>query len=113
MKRLLALAVMSFLVATGASYAQAPKMKEMTALGKVKSVAAASVVVTDKAGKDWTFAVDKETRVVAKGASTKAAASKASGASLSIVDLIKAGQNVRVRYHDMGGTMHAAEVRVQ
>ena len=36
-----------------------------TAKGTVKTVAADSLTVTDSAGKDWTFAVDTKTKVIA------------------------------------------------
>jgi hypothetical protein len=124
MKKLLALAVVA-LFATGSAYAQdkakadkpaaqktaAPKT--LTATGTVKSVAADSIVVTDKDGKDHTFGVDAKTAVQAKGAGTKTAAAKAQGkAGISITDAVKSGDKVTVKYHDMGGTMHAASVRV-
>ena len=61
------------------------------------------------AGKDTTFTVDKDTRVIGKGMGTKSAAS---GGKLAISDAISTGDTVSVTYHDMGGTMHAATVRV-
>ena len=113
------------MLATGASaLAQAPaadagakppsteKMATMSATGTVKSVAADSVVVTDKDGKDWTFAVDNATKVVAKGASHKSDEKKAEHAPMMITDVVKTGDKVSVKYHDMDGKMHAASVRV-
>ena len=113
------------MLATGASaLAQAPapdagakppstaKMATMSATGTVKSVAADSVVVTDKDGKDWTFAVDTATKVVAKGASHKSDEKKAEHAPMMITDVVKTGDKVSVKYHDMDGKMHAASVRV-
>ncbi len=87
--------------------------KTMTANGTVKSVAADSIVVTDKDGKDWTFAVDEHTKVIAKGASHMSAEKKAAGEPVTIVDAVKEGAKVNVKYHDMDGKMHAASVRVQ
>jgi alpha-tubulin suppressor-like RCC1 family protein len=92
--------------------AAAGKMAAMTAKGTVKSVAADSIVVTDKDGKDWTFAVDKTTKVYAKGGSHMTAEKKASGETMTIADAVKVGEKVTVKYHDMGETKHAAEVRV-
>jgi len=84
-----------------------------TAKGKVKSVAADSLTVTDSAGKDWTFAVDSKTKVIASGGSHKTAATKAAGKTPEITDVVKADANVVVKYHEMdGGKMHAASVRV-
>jgi hypothetical protein len=114
------------MLATGASaLAQAPaadagaakahgaaKMATMSASGTVKSVAADSVVVTDKDGKDWTFAVDTATKVIAKGASHKSAEKAAEHEKLMITDMVKTGDKVSVKYHDMDGKMHAASVRV-
>ncbi|HEY7120796.1 MAG TPA: hypothetical protein VH475_29700 [Tepidisphaeraceae bacterium] len=87
--------------------------KTMSASGTVKSVAADSIVVTDKDGKDWTFAVDSHTKVIAKGASHMSAEKKASGEPVTIADAVKEGEKVSVKYHDMEGKMHAASVRVQ
>jgi hypothetical protein len=121
MKKLVALAAFAMLVAAGSGYAQEKKAapakeasgKTMTAQGTVKSVGADSIVVTDAKGKDWTFGVDAKTAVQAKGAGTKTAAAKAAGKTgISITDAVKSGDKVTVKYHDMGGTMHAASVRV-
>jgi hypothetical protein len=56
--------------------------------------------------------VDDKTTVEAAGAGTKtrAAASKGTPAP-KLGDIIKTGQAVEVRYHDMNGTLHAANVR--
>jgi hypothetical protein len=88
-------------------------MKAMTAKGTVKSVAADSLVVTDKDGKDWTFVVDTHTMVVARGASHMTAEKKAAGEAVTIADAVKDGDKVSVKYHDMDGKLHAASVRVQ
>ena len=87
--------------------------KTMDAKGTVKTVAADSVTVTDAAGKDWTFAVDAKTKLIAAGGSHKTAETKASGKSPALADVVKSGAKVAVKYHDMGaGKLHAAEVRV-
>jgi ABC-type Fe3+-hydroxamate transport system substrate-binding protein len=84
-----------------------------TAKGTVKTVAADSVTVTDSAGKDWTFAVDNKTKVIASGGSHKTAETKAAGKTPLITDVVKTGASVVVKYHEMdGGKMHAASVRV-
>ena len=105
MRRLLvvALSVFAFSVAQVGIQAQA---KSMTASGIVKSVSGSSLVVTAK-GKDMTFAVDGSTKFVGKGLGTKAKAG-----SLTATDAVHEGDHVSVSYHDMGGTMHAASVRV-
>ena len=87
--------------------------KTMTAKGTVKSVAADSLTITDSANKDWTFKVDSQTKVVASGGSHKTADTKAMGKTPEITDIVKAGNKVTVKYHDLGGgAMHAANVRV-
>ena len=86
--------------------------KTMSASGTVKSVSAGSLVVTDKSGKDWTFAVDSSTSIVAKGASHMTAEKKAEGKPVTLTDAVKEGEKVSVKYHEMGGKMHAASVRV-
>ncbi len=60
-----------------------------TAKGKVKTVAADSLTVTDSAGKDWTFAVDTKTKVIATGGSHKTAETKAAGKTPEITDVVK------------------------
>src|SRR5262245_30214476 len=78
------------------------------AQGTVGAVAADSVTVK-VSGKDMTFTVDSATKVVAKGAGTKSAAS---GGKMTISDAVGMGDRVTVTYHDMDGKMHASEVRV-
>jgi hypothetical protein len=103
-----ALVIFAFLAAPAAAQ-KAPKAKAMTAAGTVKSVSATELTVTDKTNKDWNFTVDPTTNVVAKGAGTKSAAK---GGKITITDVVSTGDKVSVTYHDMGGTMHAASVRV-
>jgi hypothetical protein len=79
-----------------------------TASGKVKSVTPASLVITDN-GKDMTFAVDKATRVVAKGAGT---ATQAAGGSIAFTKLVGVGDTVSVGYAGTGPAMRATEVRI-
>ena len=79
-----------------------------TANGKVKSVTAASLVVTDN-GKDLTFVVDKGTRVLAKGAGT---ATTAAGGSIAFTKLVGVGDTVSVSYAGTGAAMRATEVRI-
>ena len=106
MKRLLlfGLAVFALVVAQHAGLAG--QGKAMSASGVVKSVSASSIVVSSK-GKDMTFAVDGSTKFVGKGLGTKSAAGK-----LTATDAVHEGDQVSVSYHDMGGAMHAAQVRI-
>src|SRR4029079_11500542 len=102
------------LVVLGLVAAWRPRANEtMTTKGTVKTVAADSLTITDSAGKDWTFKVDTNTKVVASGGSHKTADTKAMGKTPANTDEVKAGAKVSVKYHDMAAQgMHAAEVRV-
>jgi hypothetical protein len=109
MKRLLlvALSVVSmFVVAQPLGLQAQEKAKAMTASGTVKSVAGDTLVVAS-AGKDMTFAIDGTTKFVGKGLSTKS-----KGGKLTATDAVSMGDMVSVTYHDMGGKMHAANVRI-
>jgi hypothetical protein len=89
-----------------AAKAAAPAAK--TVHGTVKDVSASSLTIASQ-GKDMTFAVDAKTQAVGKGMST---ATKSTGGKAPLADLIKSGDEVSVTYHDMGGSLHAASVRV-
>lgn len=88
------------------AHAQKAAAKASTVAGTAKSVTTESLVVSS-AGKDMTFHVDGTTKFIAKGLSTKSAKGK-----IMATDAVSPGDMVRVTYHDMGGTMHAATVRV-
>ena len=61
---------------------------------------------------DMKFMVDDKTVVEAPGAGTKTRAAAAKGApGMKLSDAVKTGNAVEVRYHDMGGTLHAATVK--
>jgi hypothetical protein len=107
MKRLIvALSVLGLCVAVQPIAVHAQKAKTMSASGVVKSVSGTSLTVTS-GGKDMNFTVDGSTKFVGKGLSTKSAAGK-----ITASDAVSAGDRVTVSYHDMGGTLHAANVRI-
>jgi|ERR687887_249401 hypothetical protein len=113
MKRLLlvALSIAGLCIASPAVAAQAKgqtKAKTMTASGTVKSVSADSLTITS-GGKDMTFAVDNNTKFVGKGLGAK---SKEKSGKMTASEAVAANDQVSVSYHEMGGTMHAASVRV-
>src|SRR5436309_2780579 len=85
------------------------KAKTMTASGTVKSVSGNSLVISAAGGKDMTLTVDNDTKIIGKGLSTK---KMEKGKKLTAPEAVAMGDQVSVTYHDMGGTMHAAEVRV-
>ncbi len=116
MKRLVMLSLGVLLLAAPA-FAQAAgdkaaAPKTQTAAGKVSAVTADSVTVK---GKDasWTFTVDKDTTVVAKGASHKVASLNADKKPTTITEFVKVDDEVTVSFHDMGATKHAARVTVK
>lgn len=110
MKRIAVLVAMTLLVSACATLAQP---KTTTVVGFVKTVAADSLAVNGGPGKDWTFTVDTTTKVIAKGGTHKSDAAADAGKPLMITDIVKEGQRVQVKYHDMDGKMHAAQVRVR
>jgi hypothetical protein len=109
MMRRIAVATLALLVVAG--FAFAGEAKE--ASGTVKAVTASSFTVTDSAAKDWTFAVDKETTVVAKGATHKMDKLKADGKAPTIDEFVKEKQQVTIKYAEKDGKMIAKEVRVK
>lgn len=116
MKRLLLLSL-GVLLAAAPAFAQAkaadkPAGKTISATGKVSAITADSVTVKGKDG-EWTFAVDKGTVVTAKGGSHKMAAMKADKKPTVITEFVSVGDDVSVKYHDMGATKHAANVTVR
>jgi hypothetical protein len=113
MKRLMMLFVAAVLVAAPVfAQPKAPAGKTMSAAGKVSAVTADSVTVKGKDA-EWTFTVDKDTVVVAKGASHKMAAMKDDKKPTVITEFVSVGDDVSVKYHDMGATKHAATVSVR
>ena len=83
------------------------------ASGTVKSVAGSTFVVTDSAAKDWSFDVDKNTKVFVKGGSHKMDAVKADGKPAQLSEFLAAKNEVHVEYFEKDGKMVAKEVRVK
>ena len=116
MKRVLPL-FLGVLLLTAPAFAQAKAGdkaagKTLTATGKVSAVTADSVTVKGKDG-EWKFDVDKATTVVAKGGSTKMAAIKKDNKPAVVTEFVSVGDDVSVKYHDMGASKHAATVTVR
>jgi hypothetical protein len=86
--------------------------KTLSASGKVSAVTADSVTVKGKDG-EWTFGVDKGTTVVAQGGSHKMAAMKADKKPTVVTEFVNVGDDVSVKYHDMGSMKHAATITVK
>jgi len=109
MKRLLlvALAVAALCAAQTVGLDAQAKAKTATSSGTVKSVSGTSLTVTAAGGKDMTFTIDSSTKFVGRGLGTKAKAGP-----ITATDAVAAGDKVRVTYHDMSGTLHAASVNI-
>jgi hypothetical protein len=109
MKRLLivALAVAALCVGQAVGLEAQGKAKTATASGTVKSVSGTSLTITAAGGKDMTFTIDSSTKFVGRGLGTKAKAGP-----ITATDAVAANDKVRVTYHDMGGTLHAASVNI-
>lgn len=79
--------------------------------GTVESVTATALMITGASGGGstfrQTFTIDRETKVVGRGAGTASRAGK-----VTAPDLVAAGDRVSVAYHRSGESLHAAEIRV-
>src|SRR5262245_30762131 len=113
MKRLVvALTVLGLCVAAQSAPLQAQgaaKPKSMSATGTVKSVSGTALTITAAGNKEMTFTVDGTTKFVGKGLSTL---SRQKGGKITATDAVGENDSVSVTYHDMSGTLHAAQVRV-
>ena len=86
--------------------------KTIEVAGTVSAVAPDSLTVKGKGTETWTFTIDKETTVSAKGGTTKTLELKAEGKAPKLPDFVKVGDYVTVGYHLKGATKHAASIRV-
>ena len=95
--------------------AQAPaatsKPKSIIANGAVTAVALNTFTVKGKAG-EWTFTIDKDTSVTARGATHKSLALKKEDKASTIGEYVKVGADVSVTYHEAGANKIAEQVRV-
>jgi hypothetical protein len=85
------------------AHAQATK----TVSGTITEIAADAMTIKAD-GKDMKFTIDAKTQVTSPGAGTKSREAEAKGKGLGVLDILKVGQAVEVRYHD---DMHAASIR--
>lgn len=90
---------------TGAAAAESFKSIQ----AKVKSISG-NALILDQNGRDMTFTLDRETDVVAVGATR---ATRRAGGGLPITDLVHTGDIVRVEYSEAGGSMRAREIQVR
>jgi hypothetical protein len=108
MMRRIAVAALAVLFVAGLAVAA-----DMKATGAVKAAATDSLTITDSAAKDWTFVVDKETTVIASGASHKMDKLKADGKPTTITEFVAVKKNVVVTYVEKDGKQVAKEVHVK
>ena len=112
MKRLLGVLTVALAIAAVPFMASAQTAaKTINAQGTVSAVSTDSLTVKGKT-ETWTFMIDKETAVTAKGATHKSLALKADGKSIALTDFVKIGDGVSVVYHDMGSMKHAQRINV-
>jgi hypothetical protein len=76
---------------------------------RVKSING-NALILDQDGHDLTFAVDRDTDVLAVGGTR---ATKKAGGSQPITNLVHTGDIVRVEYREAGGSMKALEIQVK
>jgi hypothetical protein len=76
---------------------------------KVKSINGNSLIV-EQDGHDLTFAIDRDTDVLAVGGTR---ATKKAGGSQPITEFVHTGDIVRVEYREAGGSMKALEIQVK
>lgn len=76
---------------------------------KVKSISG-NALILDQNGRDVRFTLDRETDVLAIGATR---ATKKAGGSVPITDLVHAGDLVWVEYLEAAGSMKAVEIQVR
>ena len=86
--------------------------KTLTATGVISAVSADSLTIKAK-DTEWKFAVDKDTQVTGVGASRKTAALKKDKKPTVLTEYVKVGDSVDVKYHEMAGSKHAAEVFIR
>ena len=91
----------------GTSGAAAEHAKNVQA--RVKSING-NALILDQDGHDLTFAIDRDTDVLAVGGTR---ATKKAGGSQPITNLVHTGDIVRVEYREAGGSMKALEIQVK
>jgi hypothetical protein len=108
----IALALVTLPMAVRAEQSATPaKPKTLNAMGTVSAVTMDSLTVKNKTD-SWTFTIDKETAVNAKGATHKTLELKKEGKAAKLTEFVKVGDSVTVSYHDLGATKHASLIRV-
>jgi len=111
MTRLVGILVVACALALPLAARAEPQGKTLNAMGTVSAVTVDSMTVKGKTD-TWTFTIDKDTTVTAKGATHKSLELKAEGKAQKLTEFVKVGDSVTVGYHDQGAKKHAATIRV-
>ena len=91
--------------------ALADKGETKIATGNVKAITPDSLTI-QQGTVEFSFVVGEDTKVIAKGASTKTRQARKEKKPLTITDFIQKDYRVMVRYReDENGKLHAVEVR--
>jgi hypothetical protein len=110
MRRLLpGLAAALFVAGTWSASSVTLMAATKTVAGTVSAVSADAITVKAKEG-DMKLTVDGKTKVVGKGVGTKSSQLKEEKKATPIVEFVKAGDEVSVKYDE--ATKHAEEVRL-
>jgi len=112
MTRLIRLLAAVTVAAALPALVHAQAAKTMSARGTVSAVTATSMTVKNGTTDQWTFMIDKDTSVTAKGATHKSLALTADNKAATLTEFVKVGDTVSVSYHDMGTMKHAASITV-
>jgi hypothetical protein len=78
--------------------------------GSVTALAGNSITV--KGEKEWTFTIDSKTLVIGRGVGTLTKQFKEKGQAPTVKDFVGVGDTVVVSYKEVGGAMHASEIRI-
>ena len=81
--------------------------------GTVESVQPNGFTMTDSTGRELVFVADRETVIVARGASHKMESLAASGKPATVAEFIAPRQRVSVKYVEIGGRLTLRDVQVR
>jgi hypothetical protein len=111
MQNIVRLAVAVLLVGTVGAALGAQEAKTSTVQGKVTAVTGSSLTI-EHDSHTMTFMVDNTTKVIGKGVGTKREAKAKAKEKFTILEAVETDDRVTVKYHEMGGKMHASEVQI-
>jgi hypothetical protein len=113
MKRKTLCAVAAFVVGISVVAAQETKTKTLTTIGPVTKIAGDSLTVDTGKGL-LVFVTTNSTKVKVTGGGSKAQAAKQAGEKgVKITETVHEGDQVSVKYNDVGGKLMASEIDVK